>query len=246
LEIEDSMSYEPNRSSYADPRTASRYDIDTGLRQHMLRVYNYMAGGLAVTGLVALLAVSTGVYQAIAHTPLMWVVIFAPFAIVLLMGFRIQQMSMGAVQMAFWAFAALMGLSLAGIFLVYTQTSIATTFFITASMFLFMSLYGYTTKRDLSGMGSFMMMGLFGIIIAGLVNMFLHSSGLHLAISVLGVIIFTGLTAWDTQRIKEVYFAGMGPEWAGKSAVMGALTLYLDFINLFMLLLQFMGVRRNN
>jgi FtsH-binding integral membrane protein len=176
-EIEETMSYEPNRGGYADPRAASRYDIDTGLRQHMLRVYNYMAGGLAVTGLVALFAVSTGIYQAIAHTPLMWVAIFAPFAIVLLMGFRIQQMSMGAVQLAFWAFAALMGLSLAGIFLVYTQTSIALTFFITASMFLFMSLYGYTTKRDLSGMGSFMMMGLFGIIIASLVNMFLHSTG---------------------------------------------------------------------
>jgi FtsH-binding integral membrane protein len=240
------MSFDPNRFGYANPQAAGRYDVDAGLRQHMLRVYNYMTGGLAVTGIVAYVAAASGFYARIAHTPLLWVVMFAPLVVVLFMSFRLQQMSLGAVQAAFWGYAALMGLSMAGIFLVFTGTSIALTFFVSAAMFLAMSLWGYTTKRDLSGMGSFMMMGLFGIIIASVVNLFMHSTGLQFAISALGVIIFTGLTAWDTQRIKEIYFEGMGPEWAGKSAVWGALTLYLDFINLFMMLLQFLGVRRND
>lgn len=220
--------------------------FDEGLRQHMLRVYNYMAGGLGLTGVIAYTAVYSGVYQAIMHTPLMWVVMLAPLGIVMLLSFRIQSMSIGGAQLAFWSYAALMGLSLGGIFLVYTHTSIASVFFITASMFLGMSLYGYTTKADLTKFGSFLFMGLIGIVVASLVNIFVMSSALHFAIAVAGVLIFTGLTAWDTQKIKEVYFAGMGPEWAAKSAIMGALTLYLDFINLFMMLLQLFGDRRSN
>jgi FtsH-binding integral membrane protein len=240
------MTYDPNRNGSADPRVAGRYDIDVGLRQHMLRVYNYMAGGLAVTGIVAYLAAASGFYFRIAHTPLIWVVMLAPLAMVMVMSFGIQRLSLGALQATFWVYAGLMGLSLAGIFLVYTGTSIALTFFVSAATFMSMSLWGYTTRRDLSGMGSFLMMGLFGIVIASVVNMFMHSTGMQFVISVLGVLIFTGLAAYDTQRIKEIYFEGMGPEWAGKSAIMGALNLYLDFINLFMMLLQFLGVRRND
>lgn len=240
------MSYDPNRWNYANPTAASGYDIDVGLRQHMLRVYNYMAGGLGLTGIVAYVAAASGFYQSIMHTPLMWVVMLAPLGVVMLLSFRIQSMSIAGAQLAFWSYAALVGLSLAGIFLVYTHTSIASVFFITASMFLGMSLYGYTTRSDLSKFGSFLFMGLIGIVVASLVNIFVMSSALHFAISVAGVIVFTGLTAWDTQKIKEVYFAGMGPEWAAKSAIMGALTLYLDFINLFLMLLQLFGDRRSN
>jgi FtsH-binding integral membrane protein len=240
------MSYDPNRWNYASPSAASGYDVDVGLRQHMLRVYNYMAGGLALTGAVSYFSVATGVYQALAHTPLMFVVMLAPLGLVMLLSFRIQRMSVAGAQLAFWSYAALMGLSLGAIFLVYTKTSIASVFFITASMFLAMSLYGYTTRADLSRFGSFLFMGLIGIVVASLVNLFLMSSGLQFVLSVAGVLVFTGLTAYDTQRIKEVYFAGMGPEWAAKSAIMGALTLYLDFINLFMMLLQLFGDRRSN
>jgi FtsH-binding integral membrane protein len=222
-------------------------EYDLGLRAFMLRVYNYMASGLALTGIVAWLAAETGFYFQIAHTPLIYLVMFAPFILVMVLGFRIQKMSFGAAQATFWAYSALMGLSLAGIFLVFTGASIARVFFITATTFLAMSLYGYTTKADLTKMGSFMMMGLIGIILAGLVNIFLQSSGLQFAISVIGVIVFVGLTAWDTQRIKEQYdmVAGYDGQVVGKTALMGALTLYLDFINLFMLLLQFFGQRRD-
>ena len=222
-------------------------EYDLGLRTFMLRVYNYMASGLALTGITAWLAAETGFYAQIAHTPLIYLVIFAPFILVMLLGFRLQKMSFGAAQTTFWAYSALMGLSLAGIFLIYTHTSIALTFFITAATFLSMSLYGYTTKSDLSKMGSFMMMGLFGIILASLVNMFMHSTGLQFVVSIVGVIVFTGLTAWDTQRIKEQYdlVAGHDGQTVGKTAIMGALTLYLDFVNLFMMLLQFFGQRRN-
>jgi hypothetical protein len=238
------MSY--NQGSRWTARTAvPQVDIDVGLRQYMLRVYNYMAGGLALTGIVAYLAVSTGIYQSIAHTMLFWVVLFAPLALVLFISFRINQMSLGAAQATFWVYAGLVGLSIAGIFLIYTQASIALTFFICAAMFAGMSLWGYTTKRDLTGMGSFLFMGLIGIVIASLVNMFLHSPGLQFAVSIIGVIVFTGLTAWDTQQIKEMYWAGDGSVVAGKKAVMGALRLYLDFLNLFLMLLQFAGVRRN-
>jgi FtsH-binding integral membrane protein len=205
-----------------------------------------MAGGLAITGVVAYLAAASGFYASIMRTPVMWVVIFAPLALVMLLSFRIQKMSLGAAQLSFWAYAALVGLSLGGVFLVYTGASIALTFFVTAAMFLAMSLYGYTTKRDLTGFGSFLFMGLIGIVVAGLANMLLfHSLGLQFAISVIGVIVFTGLTAWDTQSIKEMYWAGDGVAIAGKKAIMGALRLYLDFLNLFLMLLQFFGDRRN-
>jgi len=220
-------------------------EVDTGLRQYMLRVYNYMGAGLALTGVVAYVAAASGFYQAIYRTPLMWLVMLAPLGMVFFLSFRIQKMSLGTAQLSFWAYAGLVGLSLGGIFLVYPGVSIASTFLITATMFLATSLYGYTTSRDLSGMGSFMFMGLIGIVIAGLVNMFLHSSGLQFAISVIGVIVFTGLTAWDTQRIKETYFAGDDEVIVGKKAIMGALALYLDFLNLFLFMLQFMGQRRD-
>jgi FtsH-binding integral membrane protein len=221
-------------------------DVDVGLRQYMLRVYNYMAGGLALTGLVAYFAAASGFYQSIYGTPLYWVVLLAPLGMVLVLSFGIQRMSLGAAQLAFWAYAALVGLSLSGIFIIYTQASIARVFFITAGMFAAMSIYGYTTRTDLSRFGSFLLMGLIGIILASLVNIFIGSSAIQFAVSVIGVIVFVGLTAWDTQRIKEMYFEGDGAVIAGKKAIMGALTLYLDFINLFMLLLQFMGVQRRD
>jgi FtsH-binding integral membrane protein len=230
--------------------------IDQGLRSYMLSVYNYMAAGLAITGVVAWLAFQLAVVQtdggmalspfghALYASPLRWVVMLAPLGLVFYLSARIGSMSLSAAQISFWAFAGLMGLSLSSIFLVYTGTSITQTFFVTAAAFGSLSLYGYTTKRDLSAMGSFMFMGLIGIIIASLVNLFLQSSALQFAVSVLGVVIFAGLTAWDTQRIKEVYFAGDSAIAAGKKAVMGALSLYLDFINMFMFLLQFLGNRR--
>ncbi len=229
----------------ATARPAQWADIDVGLRQYMLRVYNYMGAGLALTGLVAYLASATGFYQAIYRTPLFWVLVIAPIGLVFLLGMRIQTMSLGAAQATFWAYAGLVGISLGGIFLVYTGVSIAETFFITAAMFLGMSLYGYTTGRDLTQFGSFLFMGLIGIVVAGLVNIFLASPALQFGISIVGVIVFTGLTAWDTQRIKEMYFAGDDDVIAGKKAIMGALALYLDFLNLFMMLLQFMGQRRD-
>ncbi|HUZ73347.1 MAG TPA: Bax inhibitor-1/YccA family protein [Stellaceae bacterium] len=225
--------------------TTPQVGIDVGLRDYMLRVYNYMGAGLAITGLVAYVAAASGFYRAIFGTPLYWVVIFAPLALVLLLSVRIQKMSLGAAQLTFWAYAGLVGLSLSGLFIVYTGASIAQTFFVTAATFLAMSLYGYTTRRDLTQIGSFLIMGLIGIIIASLANLFFHSAGLQFAISVIGVIIFVGLTAWDTQRIKEMYWEGDGDVVTGKKAVMGALSLYLDFINLFIMLMQFMGQRRN-
>jgi uncharacterized protein len=238
------MSYDQG-SRWTARSTVPQVGIDVGLRDYMLRVYNYMAGGLAITGVVAYAAAASGLYAQIAHTALMWVVIFAPLGLVLLLSFRIQKMSLGAAQLTFWSYAGLMGLSLAGIFLIYTGESIARVFFITAATFLAMSLYGYTTKTDLARFGSFLMMGLIGIVIAGLVNIFIGSSALQFAISVIGVVVFVGLTAWDTQRIKEMYLEGDGSVVAGKKAVMGALSLYLDFINLFVIMMQFMGQRRN-
>ena len=224
---------------------ASQAELDMGLRRYMLRVYNYMAGALAVTGIVAYFAAASGFYQSIANTPVIWLVMLAPIGLALLMGFGIQKMSLGTAQGVFWLYAALMGLSLASIFLVYTGTSIARVFFITAGTFGAMSLYGYTTGRDLSGMGSFLMMGLIGIVIASIVNIFIGSAALQFAISVIGVLVFVGLTAYDTQRIKEMYWEDDGDVIAGKKAVMGALTLYLDFVNLFVMLLQLFGQRRD-
>jgi FtsH-binding integral membrane protein len=211
----------------------------------MLRIYNYMASGLALTGIVAYVAAASGFYLAIARTPLIWVVMLAPLGFVFALSAGLARMKTSTAQALFWAFSAVMGLSLASVFLVFTGASIARVFFITAGTFAAMSLWGYTTKRDLSAMGSFLMMGLIGVVLASLVNLFLASSALQFAISVIGVVVFTGLTAWDTQRIKEMYWEGDGVELAGKKAVMGALTLYLDFINLFTLLLQFMGTRRD-
>lgn len=218
-------------------------DFDIGLRGYMLRVYNYMGAGLAITGAAAYLAAASGLYQAIFGTPLYWLVVFAPLALVLLLSFRIQSMSVVAAQLTFWVYAALVGLSLSGLFIVYTEASIARVFFITATMFFAMSLYGYTTKRDLMRFGSFLVMGLIGIIVASLVNLFIASSALQFMISVIGVVVFVGLTAWDTQRIKELYLEE-DFDIGRKKAIIGALTLYLDFINLFVLLMQLLGQRR--
>jgi FtsH-binding integral membrane protein len=229
----------------ATARPGAWADVDTGLRQYMLRVYNYMGAGLALTGLVAYAAAASGIYASIAHTWFIYVVMFAPIAAVFLLVARIQSMSLGAAQASFWGFAGLMGLSLAYVFLVFTGVSIASTFLITATMFLGTSLYGYTTGRDLTGVGSFMVMGVIGLLVAMVVNMFLASPALQFAISVIGVIVFTGLTAWDTQSIKETYVAGDDGTVAGKKAIYGALRLYLDFLNLFLFMLQFMGQRRN-
>ncbi len=227
-------------------RTAeTEVGIDVGLRQYMLRIYNYMASGLALTGIVAYIAATSGFYARIAHTPAIWLVILAPLGLVMLLSFGVQRMQASTAQALFWAYSALMGLSLAVLFLVFTGTSIARVFFITGGTFAAMSLYGYTTQRDLSNFGSFLFMGLIGIIIAGLVNIFIHSSALQFAISVIGVVVFTGLTAWDTQQIKEMYYEADGEEIAAKKAVIGALRLYLDFINLFMMLMQLLGTRRD-
>lgn len=218
--------------------------IDEGLRAHMLRVYNYMGLGLVVTGVVAMLVASTpALYVPIFSTPLKWVVMLAPLAFVFFFSFRIESMSSSTAQTLFWAFCAVMGLSLASVFLVFTGVSIARTFFITAAMFGATSLYGYTTKRDLSGFGGFLMMGLIGVIIASIVNIFLGSSALQFAISVIGVLVFVGLTAWDTQNIRQQYLDYADEEVRSKLAVFGALSLYLNFVNIFQLLLSFTGER---
>ncbi len=231
--------------------------IDAGLRAHMIRVYNYMTIGLVLTGLTAFGTYSlsftevggqlqmTSFGQALFGSPLMWVIILAPLAMVFFLSFRIGKMSVGAAQATFWGYAALLGVSLASIFAVYTAASITQVFFITAATFGAMSLWGYTTKRDLTGMGSFLFMGLIGIIIASLVNIFLASSALGFAISIIGVLVFTGLTAYDTQKIKEMYYVGDDGTVAGRKAIMGALSLYLDFINLFLMMLRLFGQGRN-
>jgi uncharacterized protein len=187
----------------------------------------------------------TALGTALYASPLRWVVMLAPLGMVFFLSYRINKMSVAAAQTAFWVYAGLMGLSLSSIFLVYTGQSIVQTFFVTAASFGALSLYGYTTKRDLTAMGSFLIMGLFGLIIASVVNIFLASSALAFAVSVLGVLIFAGLTAYDTQKIKEMYFDGDDAAVMGRKAIMGALTLYLDFINLFMFMLQFLGNRNN-
>ena len=218
--------------------------FDAGLRSHMLRIYNYMASGVLLTGIVALLVSSSPtLVQLIFGTPLKWVAMFAPLAFIFFFSFRIEKMSAASAQMAFWAFAAVMGLSLSSIFLVFTGMSIAQTFFIAAAMFTTMSLYGYTTKRDLSRFGSFLIMGVVGVLIASVVNIFLGSSVLQFAISIIGVLVFVGLTAFDTQSIKSRYAANLGHEAEGKLAVFGALSLYLNFVNIFQFLLQLTGER---
>jgi FtsH-binding integral membrane protein len=222
--------------------------VDEGLRSFMLSVYNYMGLGLAITGLVALAVASTpALYVPIFTTPLKWVVMLAPLGFVFFLSARIGTMSASAAQITFWLFAAVMGISMASIFLVFTGESIARVFFVTAATFGAASLYGYTAKRDLTSMGSFLFMGLIGIVIASLVNLFIGSTALQFAISVIGVLVFTGLTAWDSQRLKSEYLGSyqFGGELAAKGAIMGALSLYLNFINLFMMLLQLMGNQRN-
>ena len=217
---------------------------DEGLRKHMLRVYNYMGLGLIVTGLVAFFVASTpALYVPIFSSPLKWVVMLAPLAFVMLFSFKMQTMSASGAQAMFWAFCAVMGLSLASVFLVFTSTSIARTFFIAATMFGATSLYCYTTRRDLTQFSSFLIMGLIGVVIASLVNLFLGSTALQFAISVIGIAVFVGLTAWDTQTIKEQYAENFDAESQQKLAVFGAFSLYLNFINIFQLLLNFTGER---
>ena len=224
---------------------AEREEEDEGeRRQHMLRVYNYMGLGLVLTGLVAFIVGTTpALYVPIFSTPLKWAVMLAPLAFVFFFSFRMHAMSASGAQMAFWAFCAVMGLSLASVFLVFTGASIARTFFIAATMFGATSLYGYVTKRDLAKFGSFMIMGLIGVVIASVVNLFLGSTALQFAISVIGIAVFIGLTAWDTQTIKEQYAENFDAESRQKLAVFGAFSLYLNFINIFQLLLNFTGER---
>jgi uncharacterized protein len=232
---------------YPVPRADARAGVpfDQGLRRHMLGIYNHMGLGLAITGLVALVvAVTPEINQPIFGTPLKWLAIFAPLGFVLFLSFRIERMTTAAARTAFYAFSAVMGISLASIFLVYTGTSIARTFFIAASMFLGMSLWGYTTKRDLTRWTVFLFMGLIGVVSASIVNLFLGSSTLQLVVSLVGVLVFTGLTAWDTQRAKADYIAFALTPHADKLAVMGALSLYLNLVNLFQLLLAFFGQRQ--
>ena len=223
--------------------TATR---DAGLRSYMLKVYNYMASGVLLTGIVAMLFASSGmaaqVFQGGGLLP--WVIILSPLAIVFAMSFGANRMQTGTLQMLFWAFATLMGLSMSTIFLVYTGTSIAQTFFAVSAAFLGLSLYGYTTKRDLSGFGTFLIMGVVGLLVAMLLNAFVFKSGaMAMAISAIGVLIFAGLTAYDTQKIKSLYFHVAGTDMMGKTIILGALSLYLDFINMFQFLLAFMGNR---
>lgn len=246
-------------ANWSDPRTtygapagrAGAQDVafDAGLRSYMLSVYNYMASGVLLTGLVALLFSMGGATSPAAQLfmnggILKWIVILAPLGLVMWLSFGINRLSEGTAKAIYWAYAVMMGLSLSTIFLVYTGASIASTFFASAAAFGGLSLYGYTTKKDLSGFGTFLIMGLVGLIVASLINLFLKSSMMDLVISAIGVLLFAGLTAYDTQKIKSMYFMVGGTTFAGKAIVMGALTLYLDFINLFLFLLRFMGDRR--
>jgi FtsH-binding integral membrane protein len=217
--------------------------IDEGLRIYMTKVYNYMGLGLLATALAAYIGAASGVYVALAQTPLIWVVVLAPLGMVLFLSARLHKLKSSTAKNMFWLYAGLTGLSLSYVLLTYTGVSVVRTFLITAISFGSLSLYGYTTKRDLSGFGSFLLMGLVGIILAMVVNWFLQSSALHFAISVIGLLVFAGLTAYDTQDIKRIYYAGDTRETAEKKAVMGALRLYLDFINMFLFLLQFLGNR---
>ena len=236
--------YQTIRTGVAGTRTA---EIDAGLRTHMNKVYGLMSVAMLITAGVAwAVGTNDAMVAAIFGTPLKWVVMFAPLVMVFAFSAMINRLSVAAAQLFFYTYAAAVGLSLAFIFAVYTGTSIAQTFLVTSIAFAGLSLYGYTTKKDLSGMGTFLMMGLIGLIVASIVNIFLASSALAFAVSVIGVLIFAGLTAYDTQTIKNTYLqhAQMGDqEWLGKAAIMGALSLYLDFINMFLFLLNFMGNR---
>jgi FtsH-binding integral membrane protein len=250
------MATEADRGVYG--RTAATaadaVQIDVGLRKYMLRVYNYMASGLLLSGIVALLVTNTGLqslfFQAAetgrpGYTGLGLVAVFAPIGLILLMSFRAQRMSIAALQACYWGFVALMGVGLSTVLMIYTGASVVRVFFITAIAFSSLSMYGYTTKRDLGPVGTFLIMGLVGILIAGLVNIFLQSSMMHFIISAVGVLVFAGMTAYDTQKIKNSYFQLSGSGVAEHAAIMGAVTLYLDFINLFQFLLAFLGQRRD-
>ena len=236
------------RTSTAAQQAASvgvpRAARDAGLRSYMLSVYNYMASGVLLTGIVALLFAQSGYAAQVLMTPLRWVIMFAPLAFVMVMSFGMNRMKTSTLQALFWAFAVAMGLSMSAIFLVFTGTSIAQTFFAVAAAFLGLSLWGYTTKKDLSGFGTFLIMGVVGLFVAMLINLFLQSTAMQLAISAIGVLLFAGLTAYDTQKIKSMYDYVRGTDMMGKVVIMGALNLYLDFINMFTFLLQFMGDRR--
>ena len=255
------MAFGPQYGAYPQTSATTAAVFDAGLRAYMLRVYNWMASGLLVTGIIAYAIANTSLINAfypMVQTPygmmhhasgLAMIAMFAPLAFVLVLSLGVNRLSLSAAQGLFWLFCAAMGASMVNIFLIYTSESIVRVFFITAATFASTSLYGYTTKSDLTKMGSFMMMGLFGMIIASLVNIFVGSSALQFALSIIGVVVFTGLTAYDTQRIKASYLQSAyaeGPDGAAKRSVYDALSLYLNFINLFMLLLQLLGNRNNN
>jgi hypothetical protein len=240
---------QPNRTGFGtspslNGEAIGRTGVDEGLRRHLLSIYNYMTSGVLLTGIVALLFARSGMAEAMFLSPLRIVVMLAPLGFVFAMSLGASRFSTATLQALFWAYCAVMGLSLSVIFLVYSASAIALSFFASAAAFAGMSLIGYTTKRDLSGMGSFMIMGLIGIIVASLLNaLFLGSPSLSWAITYLTVVIFAGLTAWDTQRMKQEYYMYAGTEWAGKAVVLGALNLYLDFINMFLALLRIFGNR---
>jgi FtsH-binding integral membrane protein len=250
------MNFRRNTTDYARMQTSQAVGVDQGLRAYMLKIYNYMASALALTGVVALAASQSEAFTGMLYSfspegyptgmsLFGYVIAFAPLVAILGLSFGINRMSASTAQACFWGFAVIMGLSMTGIFLAYTGESIARTFFITAGTFGAMSIYGYTTKRDLTGVGSFLIMGVWGLLLASIVNIFMQSSALGFAISAIGVLIFTGLTAYDTQKLKSLYYqlGGQGEAMA-KASIMGALTLYLDFINLFIMLLRFIGERR--
>ncbi|AOF96537.1 Bax inhibitor-1/YccA family protein [Sphingobium sp. SA2] len=248
-------------ANWSDPRSDTRSNMagfggatadrsaafDAGLRSYMLSVYNYMASGVLLTGVVAMLFASSGMAAQVLGGPgiLKYVIMFAPLVFVMVLSFGINKLSTAAAQGLFWAYAAVMGLSLSSIFLVYTGTSIAQTFFATAAAFAGLSLFGYTTKKDLSAFGTFLIMGVVGLFVAMLINLFLQSSVMDLVISGVGVLLFAGLTAYDTQKIKSMYAYVQGTDMMGKTVIMGALNLYLDFINMFLFLLRFMGGSRD-
>jgi FtsH-binding integral membrane protein len=246
-----------NMANWPDPRStstgfggvnvgATSADYDAGLRSYMLSIYNYMASGVLVTGVVAMLFAQSGLaLQILAGPgPLKYVIMFAPLAFVMVLSFGINRLQTSTAQLLYWAYTVVMGLSMASIFLIYTNTSIAQAFFASAAAFAGLSLYGYTTKRDLSPIGTFLIMGVVGILVASLLNLWFQSAPLALAISILGVLIFAGLTAYDTQKLKSMYAYVAGSDQMGKVVIMGALNLYLDFINMFMFLLRLFGDRR--
>ena len=232
--------YGSTNAAGAGPMDMAR---DEGLRSYMLKIYNYMASGVLLTGVVAMLFASSGMAEQVFATPLRWLIVLSPLAIVFGMSFGMHKMSQATLQALYWAFTVLMGLSMSMIFLRYTGSSIALTFVATSVAFLSLSLYGYTTKKNLSGMGTFLMMGLVGLLVAMIANMFMHSGTTAMVISFIGVLIFAGLTAYDTQKLKSMYYYLQGSDMVGKAVIMGALTLYLDFVNMFQFLLSFLGSR---